>query len=175
MAIHAEAVTSEGCASSQELALQGHKLCLNGQGERTKFFTTVYIANLFLSHNTNNATQILNAREPQLMRLKIISSFITPDLLRSSIKDGLKLSAGKDYEKYAAMLDQALAANNLVVDKGDQFDFFYIPDKGTYFYRNGEELGQMPSFSFKKVLFGIWLGEQPIQDDLKEDLLTALN
>lgn len=157
--------------TANELVQKGHKLYLNGQGERSKFFTTVYIAALYVSQTSSDARQILNADAPQLMRLQITSSLITPERLNSSIKEGLRLSAGDQYERYAGMLDQALTENSLSVDHGDQFDFLYIPGECTYFSRNGKQLGCMPSFEFKQVLFGIWLGERPIQSDLKNDLL----
>ena len=37
--------------------------------------------------------------------------------------------------------------------------------------RNGEVKVVVPGLAFKKALFGIWLSDDPVQDDLKEGML----
>ncbi|MCG8673246.1 MAG: chalcone isomerase family protein [Pseudomonadales bacterium] len=169
----AQSSPNQDSESASRIVVQGKNLSLNGSGERSKFFTKVYVASLYLSNKSKNPEAIINADEPQLMRLKITSSLITPSLLNSSIKDGLKLSAGDDYDRYASMLDEVMMKNEVPVNINDQFDFFYLPGGGTYISRNGEELGVVPSYRFKQILFGIWLGKSPIQKDLKRSLLES--
>ena len=171
-AFSCKAISSDAAPASQ-ITVQGHKLNLNGSGERSKFFTQVYVAYLYVSNTSDNAESIISADAPQLMRLKITSSMITAGLLNSSIKDGLKLSAGDDYAKYAAMLDEVMTKQDVPVNIDDQFDFLYEPGKGVRIFRNSEELGAVPGYQFKQILFGIWLGDSPIQGDLKEDLLEV--
>ena len=40
-----------------------------------------------------------------------------------------------------------------------------------YLYKNGEERGSFRGLEFKQALFGIWLGGNPADDDLKEGML----
>ena len=55
--------------------------------------------------------------------------------------------------------------------KTNVFDIAYIKGKGTVVYKNGKEVGMIPGLEFKKALFGIWLGSDPADDDLKEAML----
>ena len=54
---------------------------------------------------------------------------------------------------------------------GDDYDFLYLPGKGTEVTIKGEYRGEIDSLSFKQALFSIWLGKRPVDDDLKEGML----
>ena len=169
----AQAEPSEGVTLQPEILFSGHPLLLNGSGDRSKFFTNVYVASLYLTQTSSDANHIINQDQPQLMRLNITSSLITKNRLMSSIKEGLKLSAGSEYSKYAAMLDAVFNAQAIEVNDGDQFDFFYVPGEGTRISFNNEEIKTVPGLDFKQVLFGIWIGKKPVQADLKQKLLKG--
>ncbi len=47
----------------------------------------------------------------------------------------------------------------------------YVPEKGVVVFKNGKIQPIIEGLEFKKALYGIWLGEEPADDDLKEDLL----
>ena len=51
------------------------------------------------------------------------------------------------------------------------FDITYQPGKGVVAYKNGKEKGTIEGMDFKKALFGIWLSNDPADDDLKEAML----
>ena len=55
--------------------------------------------------------------------------------------------------------------------KNDVFDFIYIPDVGVNTFKNGELKTTVQGLEFKQALFGIWLSEDSVQDDLKLSLL----
>jgi hypothetical protein len=55
--------------------------------------------------------------------------------------------------------------------KTNVFDIAYVKGKGTVVSKNGKEVGMIPGLEFKKALFGIWLGSDPADDDLKEAML----
>ncbi len=173
--LNANGKTNEGVPMQGQITLLGHELFLNGSGERSKFFTDVYVAGLYLPNTSPQAEAIIAANEPQLMRLNITSSIITKSMLMSSIKDGLKLSAGKQYKKYAAMLDEVFEVREFPVNDGDQFDFLYVPGEGTHVLYNNELVHVVPGFDFKQVLFGIWIGKKPVDPKLKQKLLKAAN
>ena len=54
---------------------------------------------------------------------------------------------------------------------GDKFILVYVPEKGVVFYKNGEKKGVIEGYDFKKALFGIWLGDNPVDEGLKKGLL----
>ncbi len=153
--------------------LQGKKLLLNGAGVRNKYFVDVYVAGLYLPAPNTSAQTIIASRDLQSVRLVITSSRITRDRLIEAITDGIRKSSGKDFARYEPMLGELWSAMTFEVQEGDVFDFNYVPGEGVHFVRNGSLLRVMTDFEFKKILFGIWLGEDPVQATLKEDLLSG--
>ena len=165
------ASTADDAQIPDTLTLGEHTLTLNGAGIRSKYFMDVYVAGLYLPAPNQNATEIIQADEPQTMRLVITSSHITKARLLDSIEEGVEKSAGADYPRFKPHLKELEAALNFEVQQGDQYDFSWIPGSGTHVYRNGEALQVLPTLAFKQVLFGIWLGEDPVQRSLKQALL----
>ena len=148
-------------------------LALNGSGIRSKYFMDVYVASLYLPAHSRNANTIVAADAAQSIHLHIISSHITKDILIESIEDGIKQSAGASFPRYQSRLQELRDALTFEVKKGDRFEFTYLPGKGTHFYRNGKLLRVLPTLEFKQVLFGIWLGKNPVQSSLKTALLNG--
>jgi hypothetical protein len=161
-----------GFTFPETVAVNNVSLLLNGAGVRSKYFLDVYAVGLYLPEPSQNAATIIRANEVQRLRLVITSSHITRDRLTDSIEEGIRLSAGKDYPHYKPMLDELWAALTFEVRIGDVFEFTYVPGTGTTFMRNGTQLRVLPDFRFKQVLFGIWLGENPIQKSVKAALLS---
>jgi len=54
---------------------------------------------------------------------------------------------------------------------GDVYDLVYTPNVGVDIYKNTIFKKTIPSLAFKKALFGIWLGEKPAQQSLKDAML----
>jgi len=51
----------------------------------------------------------------------------------------------------------------------------YVPGQGVQVSKNGELKTLVPGLAFKEALFGIWLGKEPADDDLKDDMLGKEN
>lgn len=165
------ALTLEGVELPDTLQVQEHTLVLNGAGVRSKYFMDVYVTALYLPEKSQDAEAIIKADTVQSIQLHIISSRITRSRLLESIEDGVKASAGKDFPRYAPTLKELSDAVNFEVKIGDVFEFTYVPGTGIHFYRNGDLLQVLPQFDFKQVLFGIWLGADPVQKSVKQGLL----
>jgi hypothetical protein len=59
-----------------------------------------------------------------------------------------------------------------MVKNGDTITFDYVPGVGSSAYVNKTRLGEvLPGDQFARVFFRIWLGEQPVQESLKRELL----
>ena len=155
-----------------ELTVDDATLTLNGEGERNKYFMNVYVAGLYLPSAEDDAEEILGRDEVQAVQLTITSSRVTLARFMDSIEEGFRKSAGDDYPDYAGFLDELREdMADVEIEKGDVFHFIYRPDEGTRFLRNGDTLRVIEGLDFKRVLFGIYLGEDPIQDSLKRDML----
>lgn len=60
------------------------------------------------------------------------------------------------------------------VNKNDCYQLAHTPDLGTALILNGQELVRIKTPGFKAVYFGVWLGESPLSDKLKTQLLGDL-
>jgi hypothetical protein len=167
----AQATEVNGVTLPETLQVDNTSLALNGAGVRNKYFMKVYVAGLYVPEPSSDAAAIMNADEVQAMRVEITSSMITRSRFQETVQEGLKQSAGDEYPKYEHMLDELWADENLDVDKGDVFEYRYVPGEGTQFLRNGTTLKVVRGLDFKRVLFGIYLGDNPVQASLKAELL----
>lgn len=60
------------------------------------------------------------------------------------------------------------------VQKGDCYQLEYTTAQGTQLKRNGNTVYASKQAGFKAVYFGIWLGQDPLSDELKNTLLSEL-
>lgn len=60
------------------------------------------------------------------------------------------------------------------VSKGDCYILEHRPEQGTSLTLNQQTLVNIDTPGFKKTYFGIWIGEQPLSDTLKRNLLEKL-
>lgn len=57
------------------------------------------------------------------------------------------------------------------VVKGDVITLDYFPGEGTRVSINGTEKGRVAGADFNRALLKIWLGDDPVDGDLKKELL----
>lgn len=63
--------------------------------------------------------------------------------------------------------------NALYVDvkPGDRYALTYLPGRGTILSLNGTEIGAIEGKDFGSAVFAMWLGQRPLSDSLKKELL----
>ena len=59
------------------------------------------------------------------------------------------------------------------LNPGTSYTLAYEPGVGTTMYRNAEVAVVVEGLEFKKALFGIWLGDKPVQANLKKGMLSS--
>jgi hypothetical protein len=57
------------------------------------------------------------------------------------------------------------------VGKGDRYRLLYVPGHGVELILNGKSLGKVPGDDMASIYFSIWLGEKPLDHDLRAKLL----
>ena len=68
------------------------------------------------------------------------------------------------------LLEKLLGREDTNVNDG--FNLIYSPsDKSIWIYKNNILEGKIPGLEFKKAFFGIWLSDNPVDEDLKNSLL----
>ena len=146
-------------------------LTLNGAGVRSKFFLDLYIGALYLNAKSSDADTVIAADEAMTIRLYITSSLIDGEKMSAATLDGFVKSTGGNLAPIQKEVDSLISAFRDAVEDKDVFDLQYVPGQGVSVIRNGEVKVVVPGLAFKQALFGIWLSEDPVQDDLKEDML----
>lgn len=59
------------------------------------------------------------------------------------------------------------------VNPGDRYALTYVPGRGTELALNGRSKGIIPGIDFAAAYFRIWLGDQPIDTGLRDQLLAC--
>lgn len=158
---------------TQQLTIGGQALQLNGSGKRTKTFVHIYESGLYLPTPSRDAKAILAADELMAIRIHIISGFVSRDSLVASLRDGLDKSTGGKTDEIANEAKMFVDSLKDQVKKNDIYDFVHVPKRGLYVLKNGTMQGVIPGLAFKKALFGIWLSESPVDEDLRQAMLSG--
>jgi Chalcone isomerase-like len=167
-------LTVEGVNIPEKISLDTNSLILNGTGVRNKFHLKVYVAALYLPSKSNSAEEILNKNEPQAIVLHITSILMTSGNMSKYISEGFYRSTGGKTAPIQKQIDLALSIfNSEPVSKYDKFEMFYLPEEnGVKAYKNGKFLSFIPGgLEFKKAMLGIWLSNDPVDEDLKTGIL----
>ena len=153
------------------MAAKAQKLILNGGGTREKYFMDLYVAVLYLVNKSDDAKKVTNADEPMSIRIHIVSSLITSEKMSGAVDEGFKKSTGGNTAPFTETINEFKAVFMEKISKGDKFDIIYIPNEGVNIYKNEKHKALIPGLEFKKALFGIWLGDDPADSNLKEGML----
>lgn len=169
----AYALEMEGAKFDDKTKVGSGDVVLNGAGVRSKFGKR-YVMALYLPAKTGDAGAAVSAKGA-----KRVSLFL--------LKDG-------DGKTFAGALPKAMGDNNSEAEMGavkgqiKQFTdtmeplgdikagstilFDWIPEKGTVISVNGQAKGkEIAGEDFYKALLKAWLGNDPVQGDLKSALL----
>ena len=141
-------------------------------------FTELYVQALYLSQLTQDANLILESDIEMGIRIQITSPLVTSKQLSKALAKGMEKSVGE-----AGMLKLSKEVNELealigreITKAGDSFNLIYNPlDKSLWIYKNDKYEGKIEGFEFKKAFFGIWLSENLVDKDLKQELLNKNN
>ena len=66
-----------------------------------------------------------------------------------------------------------IAALYVDVEPGDRYALSYAPGRGTVLEHNGNPVGSIAGADFATAYFAIWLGAEPIDERLRDQLLSA--
>jgi hypothetical protein len=163
-----------GVEVPRTLEFKGKSMSLNGVGQRSKFFTDLYVQALYLSKYSQDAAQILDSQTEMAITLHITSDLVSSKKLSKALEKGMLKSVGDEgiliFSKELKELEYLLTTE--VTKKGDLFELTFNPqDESLWITKNGTYKGQIKGLEFKKAFYGIWLSENPVDKDLKDELL----
>ncbi len=146
-------------------------LTLNGAGIRSKFFFKIYIAELYLEHPAKTADAILDSAGRKRMTMHILYDEVSREKLVGGWNEGFENNLTA--EQLQQLAPSILQFNDLFtsVHGGEEIILDYTPGVGTLVSIAGKEKGVVKGADFNRALLSIWLGDEPVADDLRDDLL----
>ena len=150
------------------------ELVLNGAGLRKRAFFQVYAIGLYVTEKKAAAADAIGAAGPKRIAIHMLRD-VDADQFSGALADGIKdnhpeAEAAKLEPRVkqlaAIMLDMKEAKN------GMRITLDWLPGAGTQVTVQGKPAGApIPGEDFYSALLRIWLGDKPVQADLKKALL----
>ncbi|MDB9990099.1 chalcone isomerase family protein [Flavobacteriales bacterium] len=170
LTVNAQTKKIEDVDFNSYLEINGEKTVLNGGGIREKYgFMDLYVGALYINETSSDADKIIMADDNMGIRIVIVSGLVTRDRFIEALEEGfVNTTAGKsspsDVDKFKKFLSDPFV-------EGDEIVLNYHKGESVHLYKNNQERGTFDGLEFKQALFGIWLGGNPADDDLKEGML----
>ena len=159
----------EGVTAPPTVEVAGNPLHLMGMGLRKKLWFKVYLASFYLEHPADEAAQAISSDQVKQVRMHMLRD-LERDKIVEAVQEGFQKNSGHDMPRLQDRLDRFLKA---IPDLkgGQQIVITYLPGSGTLVKAGrGEEI-TIPGKDFADALFSVWLGNHPVDDDLKGEML----
>ena len=160
-----------GVKLQDKVAVSGQELVLNGAGIRTKAIFKVYVGSLYVPAKAADLAGVL-AKGPRRIQMNLLRNLSADDLVNALV-DGLK-DANTEQEATAvkAQTDQMIAIMKAFgeVKEGNVVTLDFV-DGATLIGFNGAAKGTIAGEPFNRALTKIWIGDKPVQTDLKKAML----
>jgi chalcone isomerase-like protein len=158
-----------GVKMPDSVTVEGKTLRLNGLGLRKKMLFKVYVAGLYLETASNAPSTIVASDQVKQMRLHVLRH-LKASQVTEAIEEGFEKNSKTQMGALKERLKRFGAMFSDVAD-GDPIWMTYAPGKGVTVSIKGTEKGTVEGKDFADALFSVWLGPDPVQEDLKKALL----
>jgi len=163
-----------GVKVEERVRLGSTDLLLNGAGIRTRIVFKVYVGALYLPEKKSAAAEVL-----ALKGAKRVSMTMLRDLgakqLTDAVEDGIR--ANHSPAELAALKERVDALVAVMKEIGSAKEktviaLDFLPESGTRITVDGAARGKsIPGEDFYAALLRIWLGDKPVDPDLKKAML----
>jgi len=160
-----------GVKLADKAAVGGQELVLNGAGIRTKAIFKVYVGSLYVPAKAADLAGVL-AKGPRRVQMNLLRNLSADDLVNALV-DGLKeANSEQEVAGVKPQVDQMVTIMKAFgeVKEGNVVTLDFV-DGATLIGFNGAAKGTIPGEPFNKALTKIWLGDKPVQADLKKAML----
>lgn len=170
----AQAVEIAGVKFDDKTRVGNSEVLANGAGLRKKAFFKVYAMALYLPEKQGEAEGAVNAKGAKRVSISLLRDLSAQQFV-DALQEGIaenhsesEMTALKERVKQfsEAMLSvgEAKTGTTVLID--------WIPETGTRLTVNGQIKGkEIAGEDFYRALLKIWLGNKPVQGDLKQALL----
>ena len=176
MGASAQPAEVEGVKLEPTAQVGGAALVLNGAGVRTRAIFKVYVAGLYVPAKANTAAALLAQKGPRRVAITMLRN-VDADTFSGALTEGLQKNLSEaQFSGFKAQID-SLSANFKSAGeakKGDVIHLEFAPDAGTRVVINGKPSGAaIPGEDFYTAVLRIWLGDKPVDGDLKKGLVGS--
>ena len=150
------------------------ELSLNGAGLRKRAFFQVYVIGLYVPQKKSAAAELIALAGPKRLAIHMLRN-VDAQTFTDALADGIRENHGeaeaKALEPRVKQLG-AIMAEVKEAKEGMRITLDWVPASGTVIAINGKPTGApIAGEDFYRALLRIWLGDKPVQDDLKKALL----
>jgi hypothetical protein len=165
----AELEEIEGVGFAGSVVAEDTPLELHSVGVLRWYFLKGYVAGLYLGPEV--APEDVLADTPKRLELHYLYGIRGEDFGEAAWKLLARSLDRPALERIRARADH-LASAYEDVEPGDRYALTYLPGVGTRLSLNGETRATIPGADFAAAYFGIWLGDEPLDEPLRDQLLT---
>lgn len=164
-----ELLASDDFTPPTTYQLGDSELILNGFGYRkaTIFKVKVYLAALYLTEKMNSPELVLGSHSPKVVSMKFVRD-VSNEKLREGWEKGINsnFAAAKDiateFQHFQSLMRD--------IKDGEVLKFEFLNNSVTV-YINDTKIGEVDSQTFQTALLSVWLGKNPPNESLKQELL----
>jgi long-chain acyl-CoA synthetase len=162
-----------GVHVDDKASVGGEPLVLNGAGVRKRAIFSVYVGSLYLPEKATSAQAAL-AKAPRRIQLNLLGT-LSSDLLVSALVDGIKENTTAAQMQSIAVQTGELAAIMKSFGQAKEGSIVTLDfvDGATKIGLNGAPQGSIDGEPFNRALTRIWIGEHPVQEDLRKAMLGS--
>ena len=164
-------VEIQGVYFKDSVAIDGTTLQIRGAG-LFRFMRVIkaYVGALYMHEGIPSAS-VLNDT-PKRLEIEYFHAIKAEDFGSASYKVMAQNVGPEEFERLKPRLDKQNALYR-DVQPGDRYALSYVPGKGTELALNGEPLGVIQGADFAAALYAMWLGEKPMNNAFKRQLLGS--
>lgn len=147
------------------------ELVLNGAGIRTRAIFKVYVGALYLTEKKSAAAEVLAQKGQKRVVLTLLRD-LSAQQLNEAFESGIQ--SNHSAVELDALKPRIAELLSLFTDakKGDVILIDFLPESGTVVNVNAAARGKpIPGEDLYRALLRIWLGDKPVDGDLKKGML----
>jgi len=165
------ALTVEGVTFQESVSIDNKQIPIRGATllRWLKIFK-VYVVALYLPEN--GAPDDVLADIPKRLEISYLVSIPGPDFGKGAEAILERNNSPEVLARLRGRIDQ-LNAVYRDVKPGDRYALTYVPGQGTELSYNGQPLITIEGADFAAAYFGIWLGKDPIDQEMRSRLING--
>lgn len=170
------AIEVKGVKFGDTFEVAKQPLKLNGAGVRVKLVFSVYAASLYLPQKQTSAQGVLTQAGPKSVQAVLLRELTSDEFVGAMIKGFNANNTEADVAHFKPRLDmlETMMKSVGTAPKGTAIHIDFVPGSGTRIIVDGQQRGaDIPGEDFYQALLRIWLGNHPVDADLKAALLSG--